>query len=1056
VSPEAIDNIFAFNVLLGWAGTGTGAARLATTKLGEYLAARPHLKDAHGEARPRAVILDQFEEIFTQHQDRWADRKGFFDQVAEALEADPILRVLLSVREDHLAQLSPYEPRLPEKLRTRFRLERLGPEAAAAAIEGPLAVVGRTIDPDVVRDLVQSLRTVPIEVSDGTVREVIGEHVEPVHLQVVCRGLPLEVARLTRERVEAVGAVDRALERFYEESIAQTASEAGTGPGDLRLWFERTLITPAGTRGTVYKGATETAGLVNTAVERLESMHVIRGERRAGSVWYELSHDRLIKPILQSNRRWLPGRDQVERTRALLTERLRTYIAERGDPDRAPALLLNESELGEAEAWKATADSAGITYPPTLAELLSDSRDAVDAWKQRQADAALALVRSEEQARTNRQLSWLVAGLAVMTVLVLGAALVAARMERAARQTALTQQLMAHEARQIARSQQLAAQAFALQSRELDLALLIGLESHRVKDTVEARSSLLSGLTSSPHLSRYLSKPPNSVQALAFADENTLVAACQADEEAPLALWDLQRAVSPGLVPSGPRTILALARDPKGRWLASGDRGGRVLLWDIRSLLSPKTREPRALPGGSDPPGADRLGGFEEGEWVTCLAFNPEGTSLAAATRDGGLSVWDLDSRVRRRFEKNESQVWCLSYSPDGKTLATGDAKGRLILWDANTTDPKATLLYESDDRVWAVAFSPDGNTLAAGGDDAILHLWDANTLKPRARLAWHEARIMSLAFDPYGQTLATGSRDNTIYLWDAKALDGDLPRRPPKRLIGHHGEVWALAFSPDGRILASGGEDANAILWDLTNPQRLASTLHQDKQSLMSLDVSPTDASLAFGGGKGAVYLWKPNTPQPRQLSSRYRGEIWRTVFSPDGRLFATSGTDRPIEIWDSQTGDWRTSIPLAEGDKIFGAVVAFGPGGKVIASGGWYDKSGANSVVLWETASGGPIASLPKLSSPVRSLAYSSLGDRLAAGDQDGRIYLYDVSDPKKPREKARLEDKLNKGPVTSLSFHPDGRVLASGNYDKTIRLWDTDSCKPLVSQARSNARN
>ena len=50
--------------------------------------------------RGRVVIFDQFEELFTQHAERFEDRKGFFDDVIEAMHADPGLRVVFAMRWD--------------------------------------------------------------------------------------------------------------------------------------------------------------------------------------------------------------------------------------------------------------------------------------------------------------------------------------------------------------------------------------------------------------------------------------------------------------------------------------------------------------------------------------------------------------------------------------------------------------------------------------------------------------------------------------------------------------------------------------------------------------------------------------------------------------------------------------------------------------------------------------------------------------------------------------------------------------------------------------------
>jgi hypothetical protein len=75
--------------------------------------------------------------------------------------------------------------------------------------------------------------------------------------------------------------------------------------GVLRQWFERELITPFGTRAIVFRGIKETAGIPNHVVDMLESSYLLTTEIRRGVSWYQLAHERLVEPVLLSNRRWL-------------------------------------------------------------------------------------------------------------------------------------------------------------------------------------------------------------------------------------------------------------------------------------------------------------------------------------------------------------------------------------------------------------------------------------------------------------------------------------------------------------------------------------------------------------------------------------------------------------------------------------------------------------------------------------------------------------------------------------------------------------------------------
>jgi hypothetical protein len=308
--PEDIDlkeipNIYVFNTLVGWAGDNAEPGSLVSTSIVTFLEAREHLTDEQGLPSPRVAIFDQFEELFTSYPGRWKEREDFFSQVVEALEADPLLRVLFVIREDYLASLDSYIDFLPERLRTRCRLERLRADAACQAVERPIRDTGRTFAEGVASRLVNKLLNIRVENAAGEIVETPGEYVEPVQLQVVCQSLwlnlPREVTVITSDHLQEFGDVHEALRSFYERTVDIAKRQTGVNESDLRGWFNDKLITPAGTRGTVFQGKEQTEGIANSAVDVLEAQHIIRAEMRAGARWYELTHDRLIEPIRKSN-----------------------------------------------------------------------------------------------------------------------------------------------------------------------------------------------------------------------------------------------------------------------------------------------------------------------------------------------------------------------------------------------------------------------------------------------------------------------------------------------------------------------------------------------------------------------------------------------------------------------------------------------------------------------------------------------------------------------------------------------------------------------------------
>jgi tetratricopeptide (TPR) repeat protein len=336
-----------------------GGKRLATTpaakSITEFLADRERAVTPEGVDALRAVVIDQLEELLTLYPERWEQRGEFFRDLATALREDPLLRVILSLREDHLARLDRYAPLLPDRLRARFRLELLTRNAALEAVVCPLEGIG-SFEEGVPERLVDDLREyeVPTELDEDKVL-VKGEFVEPVALQVACAelwsALPRGETEITQAQLDELGSLDRILSRFYERAIESAAKKAQQDPREVRRWFERVFITSLGTRGMVYQTPRETAGMPNAVIDELLNHHVIRAEERAGATWFELTHDRFIRPVLDSNR-----------------DELRPAGSSRPDEEqrrKANVLLAQAEEArleGRLEAAERAAKRAGAKY----------------------------------------------------------------------------------------------------------------------------------------------------------------------------------------------------------------------------------------------------------------------------------------------------------------------------------------------------------------------------------------------------------------------------------------------------------------------------------------------------------------------------------------------------------------------------------------------------------------------------------------------------------------------------------------------------------------------
>jgi len=298
-------NRFVGNVLENWRQAGLDIPSGSTT-LAEALSCLPDT-DEPG----RVVVFDQFEELFVLHPESWRDRADLLSQIQAALDRDPLLHVMFILRDDFLARLQPLAPLLRDRLSTRYHLQGLTSAQALDAVVRPFAATGRRFEPGVAENLVAALRAQPTDVPGSGSYE--GEDVEPVQLQIVCRTfferLPPDVVEIGAGDVEHHADVGQALVGFYEQALAAAIKgRPRAHERKVRLWFERQLITPARTRGIVFRDERTTGGLQNEIVDDLERRRVVRSEPRGPALWYELTHDRLIDAVLGSNRIWYASR----------------------------------------------------------------------------------------------------------------------------------------------------------------------------------------------------------------------------------------------------------------------------------------------------------------------------------------------------------------------------------------------------------------------------------------------------------------------------------------------------------------------------------------------------------------------------------------------------------------------------------------------------------------------------------------------------------------------------------------------------------------------------
>ncbi|NER89111.1 caspase family protein [Moorena sp. SIO3A2] len=400
----------------------------------------------------------------------------------------------------------------------------------------------------------------------------------------------------------------------------------------------------------------------------------------------------------------------------------------------------------------------------------------------------------------------------------------------------------------------------------------------------------------------------------------------------------------------------------------------------------------------------------EQSEAVYSVAFSPDGQTIATASIDNTVKLWNLKGKPLHTLTGHSDYVTSVTFSPDGKTIASGSNDKTVKLW--NLQGKLLHTLTGHSHYVTSVAFSPDGQTIATASGDNTVKLWNLQG-KHLHTVTGHRAPVYSVAFSPDGMTIATASGDNTVKLWN-------LQGKPLHTLTEHSEPVMSVAFSPDGQTIATASADKTVKLWNHQGKHLYTLTGHSDWVN--SVAFSRDGMTIASGSSDKTVKLWNHQGKHLHTLIG-HSGPVNSVAFSRDDQTIATASWDNTVKLWnlkgkplDTLTGhsDWVNSV-------------AFSQDGMTIASG-----SNDKTVKLWNHQ-GKPLYTLTGHSEPVNSVAFSRDGKTIASGSNDKTVKLWNHQGKLLHTLKGHSDD------VTSVVFSRDGQTMASASSDKTVKLWN-----------------
>jgi WD40 repeat protein len=395
------------------------------------------------------------------------------------------------------------------------------------------------------------------------------------------------------------------------------------------------------------------------------------------------------------------------------------------------------------------------------------------------------------------------------------------------------------------------------------------------------------------------------------------------------------------------------------------------------------------------------------------LAVAPDGQHVAAASWDFCLFVWPLGGGEPRKLAVPDEGIYNgvdgVAWSPCGKWLALASKDKTARVFTAATGELVASLRGHRD-AVGRLQFSPDGALLATASNDGTVRLWSTATWQHTAELRGHRDDVFDLGFQPDGRRLFTIAKDATLRVWDpACPWYGPSPMRATRA-------AYVCRWSPDGHRLATCSYDGRVQVWCADTQELLGSfAAHAPDKSCHMLEWTLDGAGLQTGSYDGTIRRFDAITFAEQARFAQQEGFYWLRR-SPDGRWVAAAA-GKVVLVLDGTT---LQLVHTFAGHTAGVQTVSFDPQSQRCVSCARDGKA-----LLFEAATGAPLASIEAASKDVAEACFTPDGRQVVVGERGGLVRLHDAGTGALLRTIVQ-----NRNGFDHLELSPDGQrlVLAS----------------------------
>ena len=255
---------------------------------------------------PIYLIFDQFEELFILNKDP-EEQRIFFNFIQELLDSQLTCKVILSMREEFLADLWIFEKEVPNLFDYRFRVEGMRKAQLEEVVSGTLSTLANRGQLQV-EQLPQVSSLILERLS------VDGEKIELAYLQVYLDRLyqlastssPESPPAFTPELVDQLGQIEDVIGDFLDDQLHQLEQQRPNPAREgIPIQLLGLLVSDEQTKKVMSQSALSQQGQelginaedLNAYLDAFEDMRILKRFSLSSEVMVELTHDVMAKKI---------------------------------------------------------------------------------------------------------------------------------------------------------------------------------------------------------------------------------------------------------------------------------------------------------------------------------------------------------------------------------------------------------------------------------------------------------------------------------------------------------------------------------------------------------------------------------------------------------------------------------------------------------------------------------------------------------------------------------------------------------------------------------------